>query len=155
MKRVSVLKCLLIFLLLLSLSACVPKNDENLEKAEAKVQQMLEYQKAGSVEDTYALIYPGIADSETYSDLFQRICEYCPLEDGFTIERTGYDVYNRVGSTPKSIVALSYTLMNNGTEYLISATYQADEAGEGFTNFQIISRAEYNALSAQSGTASK
>lgn len=158
MNRKSIMKCLLIVLtmaLLFALSACSGKNDTALPTAEEKVQQMLECQKQGDAAGAYALLYPGIVDLETYTGVFQQICEYCPLTDGFTTERTGYDVFNRVGSSPKAIVNLSYTLVNDGTEYLISAAYQTDSEGEGFTRFQLISRADYDAAANQSGTASK
>ena len=133
-----VLFCLAAALVLaVTLSGCAAISSDDLD---AHVRQMLDLDVKGDAEASYALLYPGVTDEETYKETFAQILEYFPITEGYTITLEHYGRTKRIGSDAGTYEDGQYKVEFDGQVFHAYVEYRSNKQGSGFTMFRIVSQ---------------
>ena len=142
----------LLLLLLLLLSACGKVNTEAFDIANQKTQEYVELMAKHDTDGTYAMLYPGGIDRDSYETICAQSEEYCPITPDYALEMQQYDIYSKLGDKEdkRDIVSVMYQLRFDGKTYYISVVYQITEEEQGFTSFHIMNEQDFAAANKQS-----
>ena len=133
-----ILFCLTIVLLLaLMLSGCAGISSDALD---ARVRQMLDLEVKGDCEASYALLYPGVTDEDTYKETFAQILEYFPITEGYTMTMEHYGRTKRIGTDAGIYEDGQYKVEFDGQVFHAFVEYRSNRQGSGFTMFRIVSQ---------------
>ena len=134
-------KCILclaaVLLIALLLTGCSAISSDSLD---AHVRQMLDLDVKGDCEASYALLYPGVTDEETYKETFAQILEYFPITEGYTMTMEHYGRTKRIGSDAGTYEDGQYKVEFDGQVFHAFVEYRSDKQGSGFTMFRIVSQ---------------
>ena len=132
------LGCLTVVLLLtLLLTGCGAISSGALD---ARVRQMLDLDVKGDCDASYALLYPGVTDEETYRETFTQILEYFPVTEGYTMTLEHYGRTKRIGTDAGTFEDGQYKVEFDGQVFHAFVEYRSDKQGSGFTMFRIVSQ---------------
>ena len=124
---------LLTLSLLLALCACGGIDTEGMEQ---KTRAMLDCYVSGDEAGAHEKLYPGVT-KEDFHKAFQEVCGYFPLTQDYKLVQQSYNISVRAGSNSVTVESAVYLLETGGKQFRISAVYQSDGKGEGFTSFEI------------------
>ena len=126
-----------VLLLTLLLVGCAGISSDALD---ARVQQMLDLDVKGDCEASYALLYPGVTDEETYRKTFAQILEYFPVTEGYTMTMEHYGRTKRIGTDAGTLEDGQYKVEFDGQVFHAYVEYVTNKQGSGFTLFRIVSQ---------------
>ena len=126
-----------VLLLTLLLAGCGAISSDALD---ARVRQMLDLDVKGDCEASYALLYPGVTDEETYRETFAQILEYFPITEGYTMTMEHYGRTKRIGTDAGTFEDGQYKVEFDGQVFHVYVDYKSDKQGSGFTMFRIVSQ---------------
>ncbi len=126
-----------------------PDSTEFATEADNKVKVYLDYMAEQNVDAMYDMLYPGTVERDSFEKINEQMAEYCPLTKDYQINRTSYNVHSQFGNEKRKTVQSVFDLTFDEKEYVLITVYTI--AGEecGFTKFQVITRAEYEAANKQ------
>jgi len=132
------LGCLTVVLLLaLLLTGCAGISSNALD---ARVRQMLDLEVKGDCDASYALLYPGVTDEDTYRETFAQILEYFPITEGYTMTMEHYGRTKRIGTDAGIYEDGQYKVEFDGQVFHAFVEYRSNKQGSGFTMFRIVSQ---------------
>lgn len=123
--------------LALLLTGCAAISSDALD---AHVRQMLDLDVKGDCEASYALLYPGVTDEETYRETFAQILEYFPISEGYTMTLEHYGKTKRIGTDAGTYEDGQYKVEFDGQVFHAYVEYRSNKQGSGFTMFRIVSQ---------------
>ena len=126
-----------VLLLTLLLAGCGAISSDALD---ARVRQMLDLDVKGDCEASYALLYPGVTDEETYRKTFAQILEYFPITEGYTMTLEHYGRTKRIGTDAGTFEDGQYKVEFDGHVFHVFVDYKSNKQGSGFTMFRIVSQ---------------
>ena len=109
-----------------------------------KTVAMLDLSVERDTEGRFSMIYPGVTDIESYRSTAEMMDEYFPITSGYTWKRLEWHITTDLSKSSKFYDGLYQVVFDENVFYLY-ATWRADRDGEGFTNFQIVNEAEWEA----------
>jgi len=137
-KKFEYVLCLATVLLLaLLLTGCAGISSDALD---ARVRQMLDLNVKGDCDASYALLYPGVTDEDTYRETFAQILEYFPITEGYTVTMEHYGRTKRVGTDAGTFEDGQYKVEFDGQVFHAFVEYRSNKQGSGFTMFRIVSQ---------------
>ena len=137
-KKYKYLLCLATVLLLaLLLTGCAGISSDALD---ARVRQILDLNVKGDCDASYALLYPGVTDEDTYRETFAQILEYFPITEGYTVTMEHYGRTKRVGTDAGTFEDGQYKVEFDGQVFHAFVEYRSNKQGSGFTMFRIVSQ---------------
>ena len=137
-KKRKYLLCLTAVLLLaLLLTGCSTISSDELD---ARVRQMLDLDAKGDCDASYALLYPGVTDEETYKETFAQILEYFPVTEDYTMTLEHYGKTTRIGTDAGTVEDGQYKVEFDGQVFHAYVEYVTNKQGSGFTMFRIVSQ---------------
>ena len=100
-----IISLFLVILLVFCLGGCAPKgnsgssilNNEKVQLLNEKFVELIDCDVAHDSESAYALLYPGVTDSETFNETAQSMYVYFPVTEDYTWELVNWDIY--IGKT--------------------------------------------------------
>ncbi|MBP5254485.1 MAG: hypothetical protein J6Z23_03785 [Lachnospiraceae bacterium] len=131
----------LLLVLVCALAGCAGGGVKAMEQ---RVREMLECDRTGDVEGSFALLYPGVTDEETHRDTFQQIQAYFPITEAYTLSTEQYYVTRQFGARSRTIETARYRVEFDGQVFYILAEYVSEKNSSGFTSFRIVSEADMN-----------
>ena len=144
--RIRLLAALLLLTLACSMTGCslltkavnAGKNTKSLVEAE------LNAFAAGDEAAAYAGLYPGQVSEEEFSELFERMKEYCPIpaEYSLTLVNVNTSTNYTVGGK-KDIVQGDYLLSFDGQSFHVLVSYVTDQNGSGFQGWRVLNEEDY------------
>ena len=134
-----ILRFTAILLLSLLLTGCGAVSSDALD---AHVREMLDLDVKGDCEASYALLYPGLTDEETYKKTFAQILEYFPVTEGYTMTMEHYGRTKRIGTDAGTVEDGQYKVEFDGQVFHAYVEYVTNKQGSGFTVFRIVSQQE-------------
>lgn len=123
--------------LTLLLTGCAGISSDALD---ARVRQMLDLEVKGDCDASYALLYPGVTDEDTYRETFAQILEYFPITEGYTVTMEHYGRTKRVGTDAGTFEDGQYKVEFDGQVFHAFVEYRSNKQGSGFTMFRIVSQ---------------
>ena len=150
-----IISLFLVILLVFCLGGCAPKgnsgssilNNEKVQLLNEKFVELIDCDVAHDSESAYALLYPGVTDSETFNETAQSIYVYFPVTEDYTWELLNWDIY--IGKTivgkkeASNYMTGQYKIEFGENVYYAFVTWRYDSEAEGFTQFRIISEKDY------------
>ena len=136
-KRKNLLCLAAVLLLALLLTGCSAISSDALD---TRVRQMLDLDVKGDCEASYALLYPGVTDEETYKKTFAQILEYFPITEGYTMTMEHYGRTKRIGTDAGTLEDGQYKVEFDGQVFHAYVEYVTNKQGSGFTVFRIVSQ---------------
>ncbi len=125
---------LLVFVLL---AGCAAVNSDAMD---AHVRQMLDLDVKGDAEASYALLYPGVTDEETYRNSFAQIQAYFPITEGYTMTLEHYGKTKQIGTDSGTYESAQYKVEFDGQVFHVYVDYKSNKQGSGFTMFRVVSQ---------------
>lgn len=126
-----------VLLITLLLTGCSAISSDALD---ARVRQMLDLEVKGDCDASYALLYPGVTDEDTYRETFTQILEYFPITEGYTITLEHYGKTKRIGTDAGTYEDGQYKVEFDGQVFHAFVEYRSNKQGSGFTMFRIVSQ---------------
>ena len=128
---------LLLVVLAFSLIGCAGIDTDAMEQ---RTRAMLDCDVSGDADSSFALLYPGVTDAETYRETFRQIHEYFPITEGYTLSLEKYNVTKQVGTQSRTIETAQYRVEFDGQVFYVYTEYISDKLNSGFTVFRIVSQ---------------
>lgn len=127
----------LLLALTLTLAGCDLLKTEDMEQ---RVRAMLDRDVAGDREGSYALLFPGITDEETYREIFPQIQEYFPITEGYSLTLESYHITRQIGTSRRTVEDAEYRVSFDEQEFKIYVQYVTEAKRAGFTEFRVVSQ---------------
>lgn len=127
----------LLLALTLALAGCDMLKTEDMEQ---RVRAMLDMDVAGDREGSYALLFPGTTDEETFRETFQLIQEYFPIIEGYSLTLESYHITRWVGTSSRIVEDAEYHVSFDEQEFRIYVQYVTEAKRSGFTEFRVVSQ---------------
>ena len=126
---------LLLGIMTVFLAGCAAIDTGEMEQ---HVSAMLDCCAAEDAEGSYALLYPGAADEESFRESFRRIRESFPVTDGYTLSLENYHVTKQIGPMPQTAEQAQFRVEFDEQVFHVYTEYITDDHSSGFTVFRII-----------------
>ena len=128
-------------ILLLALSLTMAGCDMlKTDAMEQRVRAMLDTVAAGDREGSYALLFPGITDEETYQEAFQQMQAYFPIAEGYFLTLENYHITRWIGARFQIVEDAEYQVRFDEQEFRIYVQHVTEVKRAGFTEFRVVSQ---------------
>ena len=131
--RVSVFLFLVVWAI--SLAGCSVIDTDAMDQ---RVRSMLDCEVNGDVDGAFALLYPGVADEESFRAAFQQIQDIFPITADYTLTLQSYNGTKQIGTETRTVETAQYQVEFDAQVFFLYAVYISDNACNGFSVYRII-----------------